>query len=213
MAHVRAFTRPIEFDFVSWTLDALGIKLSQFALGTGNYLSYDDRRQAALETLKLVEEIQQDEAKLLEIYADPNIADPQSASAAVREQLQKAYRMRSYLGPLAESIFQNQLSHILAEMGLALDGQPLPPVLYHSTPLPLALIVSPRNAIRQDADVSLLPDLTVDARASLEEKVDQSLNVSSLVVPIGGIGFYPTMIYQTTSMNDLAEVICPRMDP
>ncbi len=207
LARVRAFTRPIEFDFISWTLDALGIKISQFTLGTSNYLSINDRRRAALEYLKLVDEIQQDEAKLLDIQADPNISDPQTASAPVRKKLQEAYRLRSSLAPLAESILQSQLSHILADMGLTLDGQPIPPVLFHSTPLPLALIISPRDAIRQDGDVSLLPDLTIDQMASLEDQVDRSLDVSSLVVPIGGIGFYPTMIYQTTSMNSLAEVV------
>ncbi len=207
MARVRAYTRPIEFDYVSWTMDALGIKISQFALGTSNYLSIGDRKRAALEYLKLVDEIQQNEARLLDVYADPNVTDPQTASTPLREKLQKAYRLRASLAPLAESILQSQLSHILAEMDLTLDGQPIPPVLFHSTPLPLALIVSPRDAIRQDADVSLLPDLTIDERASLEGRVDQSLDVSSLVVPIGGIGFYPTMIYQTTSMNSLAEVV------
>ena len=33
---VRAFTRPIEFDYVSWTLDAIGVKLEQAALGETN---------------------------------------------------------------------------------------------------------------------------------------------------------------------------------
>jgi len=79
--------------------------------------------------------------------------------------------------------------------------------MFHSTPLPLALIVSPRDVIRQDADISLAPDLTVDQRASLETQVDSSLDVSSLVVPIGGVGVYPTMVMQTSDINWLAEVI------
>ena len=64
---------------------------------------------------------------------------------------------------------QQQISEIVAEMGLSLAGQPLPPVMYHSSPLPLALIVSPRNAIRQDQNISLLPDLTLDQEATLED--------------------------------------------
>ena len=42
---------------------------------------------------------------------------------------------------------------------------------------------------------------------ALENKVDQSLDVSSLVVGIGGIGLYPTMVMETTDINGLAEVV------
>jgi hypothetical protein len=69
------------------------------------------------------------------------------------------------------------------------------------------LIISPRNIIRQDADISILPSLTVDQQAALEEKVDHALNVSSLVVGIGGVGLYPTMVMQTTDINWLTETI------
>jgi hypothetical protein len=92
-------------------------------------------------------------------------------------------------------------------MGLSFGGQAIPPVLYHSTPLPWALIVSPRDAIRQEADINLVPDLTVDEHAALEEQVDKKLDVSSLVVGIGGIGLYPTMVAQTSNINWLSEVV------
>jgi hypothetical protein len=42
---------------------------------------------------------------------------------------------------------------------------------------------------------------------ALENQVDQSLNVSSLVVGIGGIGLYPTMVMETTDINGLVEVV------
>ena len=37
--------------------------------------------------------------------------------------------------------------------------------------------------------------------------MDRALNVSSLIVGIGGIGLYPTMVQQTTDINWLAEVV------
>ena len=204
---VRAYTRDIEFDYVEWILDALDIKLTQQALGVTRYLPDEMRRQTALEYLKVIQQIQQDEASLNDIYADPNIADPQRASAPLRQELKTLYDRRTRLAPVAESVLQEQLSNIVAEMDLSMAGQPIPPVLYHSTPLPLALIVSPRNAIRQDQDISLLPDLTLDQQVALEDKVDENLNVSSLVVGVGGIGLYPTMVMQTSDLNWLSEVI------
>jgi hypothetical protein len=90
---------------------------------------------------------------------------------------------------------------------LTLGGQPVPPVLYHSTPLPWALIVSPRDVIRQDGNISLEVETTLEDHIALEAQVEGDLNLSALVVPVGGIGAYPTMVAQTTNLNWLAEVI------
>jgi hypothetical protein len=92
-------------------------------------------------------------------------------------------------------------------LGLGVGGQPIPPILYHSTPLPTALIISPREEIRQDHNLSLAPDLAADERSVIEDHIDQDLDVSSLIVNIGGIGLYPTMIMQTSNLNFLTEVV------
>ncbi len=204
---VRAFTRNIEFDYVEWTLDALGVKLGQKALGMDRYLTDETQRRVVLEYLRLIGQIQQGEALLADIYSDPTLNDPDSVSAALREELAKRYSRRALLGPLVESILESQVSTVVAEMQLSVAGQPLPPVLFHSSPLPLALIVSPRNEIRQQNNISLVPDLTVEQQIALEKQVDEALNVSSLVVGIGGIGVYPTMVMQTSDLNWLAEVV------
>ena len=204
---VRAYTRNIEFDYVGWSFDALGLKFAQSSLGTSKYLSQDARHHLVLEYLDLVTGIQMAEGKLNNIYADPNISDPQRASGDLRQELEGLYDQREKIGPVAEGILQSQISHVVAEFDLGLGGQPVPPVLYHNTPLPYALIVSPREVIRQDEDISLLPDLTVDEHVELEEDVDGNLDVSSLVVPIGGVGVYPTMVQETNNLDWLSEVV------
>jgi hypothetical protein len=73
--------------------------------------------------------------------------------------------------------------------------------------MPYALIVSPRDAIRQDADISLLPDLTLDQIVALEQNVEQNLDVSALVVQVGGVGVYPTMVMETSNLTWLVEVV------
>jgi hypothetical protein len=92
------------------------------------------------------------------------------------------------------------LSEILAGLDLTAIGQPLPPVLYHNSPTPLALIVSKREEIVQIANISILPTLTLDDQISLEDKVADSLDVSTLVVPVGGVGVYPTMVMETSDL-------------
>ncbi len=204
---VRAFTRDIEFDFGQWTLAALWLKLNQFSLGTEAYLAPSTRHDLMVDYLNLVAQIQQKQSQLTQIFADPNIQDPQAASQELRQELDTLRARRSRMAPLAEAILQSQISSVVSDLGLIPGGQPLPPVLYHSTPLPSALIVSPRQVIRQDANISLVPDLTVDQQVKLEDEVAQGLDVSTLVVGIGGIGLYPTMVQQTSSLDWLSEVV------
>ena len=204
---VRAFTRDVEFDFIGWTLNALGIKIRQIALGGSNYISDETQHQLVLDYLQLTGQIQQLEAELRYIYGDPNVQDAQAASIDVRQQLDELYDQRDQIAPLAEAVLQNQLGIVAADLGLTLGGQSIPPALFHSTPLPWSLIVSPRDEIVQLSNINLIPELTVDEHVTLEEQVDQALDVSSLVVGIGGVGTYPTMINQTSSLNWLSEVI------
>jgi hypothetical protein len=204
---IRAFTRNIEFDYIAWTLDAFKVKLDQSALGTDRYLNEEQRHDLVVDYINLVIRIQTDESDLNEIYSDPAIENPDEAATALKAELSSLYHLRDWEGPLAETIVQDQLSQVMADEGLTLVGQPIPPILYRSTPLPLALIVSPRKVIREDADISLLPDLTLEQSIDLENQVEQSQDVSALVVEVGGIGVYPTMVMQTSDLNWLVEVV------
>jgi len=203
----RRYTRSDEFDFVNWTLDAFGVKLAQASLNSPYYFDEPSRHQVVVDYFQLLDSILQNEDQLNLYYTDPSIQDPAAASAAVKDELTRLYARQRQVGPLAESILQEQISAILADLGLASGGQPVPPVLFHMTSLPYNLVISPRDRIQEDASISLIPDLSVDQQVALEDRVDRGLDVSSLVVPVGGIGTYPTMIERTTALDWLSETI------
>jgi hypothetical protein len=207
IANIRAFTREVEFNYVSWTIDAIEIKFKQMALNTIDYLDEETQHQIVLDYLALVDEIQLTEDQLNQLYADPTIEDKEASTAPVREQLEALYQQRALLGPLAESVMQLRVAAITSEMGFNPGGQPFPPVLYHSTPLPWALIVSPREVIEQSANISLETELTVEDHIFLEDDIAEALDVSTLVVPVGGIGTYPTMVAQSSHLVWISEVI------
>jgi hypothetical protein len=204
---VRAYSRSYEFDYVGWTLRAIALKFEQFSLGMSQYISTQEQKQFTLKYLQLIGQIKQSEYELEQIYTDPQIENPEKASQELRSRLQVLYEQRSQIGPLIESILQNQLNAVVAELGFTFGGQTIPPVLYHSTPLPYALIVSPREVIQQDANISLRVDTTLEDHVALEQAIERDLGVSALVVNIGGVGAYPTMVAQTTNLNWLAEVV------
>lgn len=204
---IRAYTRQIEFDYVSWTLKAAWVKWEQIALGNGRFLPADNQPQLVLDYLQLVRQTQELEAQTRQVFADPTVPDPDTATLELRTRLADLQRQRDRLAPLAESVLQAQVSEVVHALGLSLGGQPVPPVLYHVTAPPNALIVSPRDEIRQKANISILPDMSIEEIEHLEQAVAAGMDVSALVVGIGGVGLYPTMVMQTTDINWLAEVV------
>lgn len=204
---VRAFTRGIEFDYLGWTVDALGLKFTHSSQGLSHYIEEDQQIQLIFDYLNLITGIHQKEHELQSIFANPSIDDPLTASEDVKRELSSLYDQRSLSAPVTEEVLQGQMRRVIADLGIGPGGQPFPPVLYHNTPLPYALIVSPRDIIRQDADISLIPGLSLEEQVALEEVVDQELDASSLVVPIGGVGVYPTMVQETNNLVWLSEVV------
>jgi hypothetical protein len=204
---VRLYTRKLEFEFVGWTLGAAGVKLAQWSLGQTAYLREDDRRPLPLSYLELVREQDDLQRKLTEIYADPEVQQPEAAAAPVRTRLNEARAEETSLQPVAESVMQEMTAFTLGDLGLDVGGAAFPPVSFRFSTLPVALIVSPRDAIRQEANLQLLPDLSLEDQIQLEKEVETNLGVSALVVPVGGIGTYPTMIEHSTDLVWLFEVV------
>ncbi len=207
LERVRRFTRAEEFNYVQWMLDALTLKNAQAALDPARYMSIEEQRETIFRHLDLVAKIDRLNYDIGVVYADPNVKDPQAATAEKRAELQTARAEEARLGALAESILQAQLSYVLDQMGLTTGGQALPPLLYRITPLPYALIVSPRDKIQQDANISLEPGMPLEERVALEEAVAKKLDKSALVAAIGGVGVYPTMVQSTTDLTWLSEVV------
>ena len=204
---VRAYTRNVEFDYVEWMADAAILKTRAASINLPYTLEHEAQKEIVADYLQTTQFILEKEYQLSQLYADASIEDKESATAAVRGELDELYARRQDLAPLAEAIIQAQVSQVLAELGLTAIGQPVPNVWYHSTPLPMALIVSPRDRIEQTANISIYTEITVDEQVSLETEVDAGLDVSSLVVPVGGVGVYPTMVMRSTNLNWIANTV------
>jgi len=203
----RIFTRQIEFDYPNWVWNAAWVKIEQGTLGAPYSFDRGTSKQIVFNYLRTTQQLMQIDYRTEQIFADPGIIDKDSATEFLRKQRDELTIRQTQLAPFAESILQSQLSEALAALGLTTAGQPIPQVLYHTTPTPRALIVSPRNRIVQIANISILPTLKLDEEIKLEDDVAKSLNVSTLVVGIGGVGVYPTMVMETTDLRWMLDTI------
>ncbi len=206
-SRVRAYTHPIEFDFITWTLEALGAKFSEWGFGLTRFMDSEAQSDLVRTYIRQVQTVQTLNTDLTLIYSDPAVTDPDQASQSLREELARAQDRLDILAPQAEAILQSQLMDIVSESRLGVLGQVLPPSLFQATAIPSSLIISPRTEVKQVLDISLQPGITVEAMEQLENSIYENLDYSALVVPIGGIGTYPTMVMQSTNLVWLTEVI------
>jgi hypothetical protein len=204
---VHLYTAPYEFDFVTWEAEAVWAKALQFIVADERYVSDADRHAVVISYDRLLDSIFADEADLAKIFSDPGISDPMQASASLRASLAQKRGRQSGEQSLVESVLQSQVAAELSAQGFAVGGEVLPPVLFRYSQIPMGLVISPRTVIRQDANIQLIPGLTLEQQIALESEVEQKLGVSALVVPLGGLGTFPTMIMESSWINWVVEAV------
>jgi len=194
------------FDFAGWEIRALWQKLTHKLIAPQRYMTERDRRDFVLDHLALVAETHRVEGQIHRIYADPSIEDAREATAELRARREELRRQISTNQPIAEAILEEQVAWALKTEGFAILGQEIPPVEIHFTPLPRLLVVSPRDTIESVYQLSLTHGLGVAEQEAIEEAIDTTFEVSSLITGIGGLAAYPSMLLETSSINWITEV-------
>lgn len=203
----RMFTAAVEYDYIAWLANAAREKAAQAQLNPVQRLTTSQQIRVVERYFNLVRDLEILQARVELLYADPAINNPDTAAAQLLAQQHDLERSLNGLSPLVESILQYQIARVMADEGIGFMAQPQPPVLFHSSPLPKALIVSPREIIKQEVNISLLADLSMEEITRLEEKTAEYMNASTLVVDVGGIGVYPTMVQRSSSIEWTLDTI------
>ncbi len=196
----------LRFDFWGWEAKALWTKLTLWLLQPQRYMTEADRCHFVRDWVERVGEARRLEGKINEAYTDPSVQDPLKATEQIRAERDRVRREIAIRQPIAEAIIEEQVGVVLARDASGILGQPAPPVGIHITPLPYVLIASLRERITVIYQAELAPGLTADRADALEDQIDQSLNVSSLVTPIGGMSAWPAMVLEFPSLEWWTEV-------
>jgi hypothetical protein len=203
----QQITRRLEFDYVTWSLDAAAIKTGEAGINVSQRLTPAQQHQMVVRYFELVRDLESVKYSVQVIYADPRVSQPE---VEAREELARQEELQTELqklDPLVEDILQRQVANTLVKMGIPRLGEAIPPVLYHTSATPKSLITSPRDKIVQDVNLSLMAELTLEETNKLEDQIEASTGESALVVGTGGIGVYPTMIMRTSDLKWVVNTI------
>lgn len=201
---IRRYSRPFEFDFVRWEIKAIWNKALELSFGIAHHLTIDQQRNIVQDFFRLMAHSKEIEQNLTRLYSKPGAINTDTIRR-LEKDLSLIQEQLKHQSLLAEPVIQNQISYAISNQGITRIATPFPPTLFQTSPLPKQLILSPRDVIRQENSISLVPDISLEEMITLEELVEEFTEYSAIVVPIGGIGTYPTMIVQTTYLPNLLD--------
>jgi hypothetical protein len=184
------------YSALSWELRYVPQKL---AVKLGALL----RRQSDQDRQRDLERFLQAAARLRQLARQPDQADPRERQALVNEL--------SATENGVELLLEGRITALLEEAGLTARpplfgrlGLVFPPVAVELGSTPKVLAISPRQRIHLDSAFLISPRLTAAQRDALEAAVDAT-GVSSLVIDVGGLGAYPSMVPVSDSYTFLVE--------
>ena len=122
----------------------------------------------------------------------------------LRERLEAFMKQREDLEPQVEETLEAAVTSVLKDQGVSSSfiGFDLlwPPVDFRLDDVPKVLVVSRRDRIGTLRDTLLRPDISTAEREALEEAVAKR-DLSALVVSIGGVATYPSLIREGRSLR------------
>ncbi len=128
---------------------------------------------------------------------------------AKRDDLQE---QRAANNETVEGIIARQIKETLVEEGIynPIVGRKVsfPPLVFRLEPPPNMLVISPRERIESMREIPLQSAISRDDTEAIEAEIDK-LNVSSLVVGLGGFATYPSVVSNESdlqfTLNTVAE--------
>ncbi len=204
------FTGHHKFDWWSYEFDTILDKLSSRVTGADQPRGLDgeQRVQQVRDYFSLIGEISRLESEIMTTRArEGEAADISTLQAEL--DTKRAERLR--LENLVENIIREQVEEVLLSQGITVhlpfvQRQVIPPVEFEFQTSPDFLIISRRDRIDRIGEVSLQPTLGLEEIEEIERLTDE-LNVSSLVVPTGGVGSYPTVIVEHATLRFAIAVV------
>lgn len=194
-----------QFNLVRWEIAALSAKATHELMLPQHGMTDAEQVAFVRETMLMVKELDNLNYEIDQIFISPENKNPDELSRdkrAKRDLLQRLIHQRQ---PINEAIIQEQIESVIREEGFELGGQIVPPLRFSFTGLPDVMIISRREVIERIDQRQLVSGISIETKQRLEKQVDEQFNVSSFITPIGGLGAYPTMLPQLSSVRYAIE--------
>ena len=155
-----------------------------------------ERIALAEEFFRIGEEERRLEGELL------TVGDASREAESIRQRLAEIHERQDSIRPIVEQTVEREISDVLVAEGFSSRiGAILPPVDTALIPAPALLVTSPRDHIFRLENTLLRHGIRPDDREALERLTLEERNLSAIVVNIGGVGTFPSVVSSGSSLH------------
>jgi predicted nucleic acid-binding Zn-ribbon protein len=203
-SHLKPITSSYRFSVVRWEAKAIHYEILKLLYGQQG--ESENEVEMVTEYFGLTDQIRGLENELRAVEEGLVDKDP----SQLRVELGRLQHLKNDLEKAVEGIIERQIREILSEQGIfnpMLDARfGFPPVNFSLEQPPHLLVVSPRERINTIRELTLERALSVEDMEDIESKVDE-LGVSSLVVELGGVATYPSLVANDSSLRHTLNTV------
>jgi len=199
---LNATVKPHRFSVATWEYTTIANEINQYIFASNDEEINDDIN-TVIEYFSSFERIKTLESEI----RDNNTGNRKSNPVALEAELNTLREQRIAMQDSVERILERQIKATLIQQGILNPVDPylnlkisFPPVNFELAKPPLLLVVSPRHRIESMREILLQPNLSTKEKESIEAEVDE-LDVSSLVVELGGIAMYPALVTNEANLR------------
>ncbi len=195
----NSLVQPYSFNLAAWEINALYRDFKQRLVDP--LTDSDLNTKSVLDYFLLQKQVNDLKSRIRGIQN----SHPMEQTSALELELKGMEEQAALLKPAAEQTISRQISQVLLSEGISESAFGsrfiFPPVNFTLQDPLYVLIVSPREKISRLKEITITQDITTERMESLESSVD-ALNVSSLVVGIGGLGAtYPAFVLKNDNLK------------
>ena len=155
-----------------------------------------ERIALAEEFFRIGEEERRLEGELL------TVGEASQEAESIRQRLAEIHERQDSIRPIVEQTVEREISDVLVAEGFSSRiGAILPPVDTALIPAPALLVTSPRDRIFRLENTLLRHGIRPDEREALERLTLEERNLSAIVVNIGGVGTFPSVVSSGSSLH------------
>ena len=195
-SHLRSIVKPYLFSITEWEFRAIPREVNEWIFGRSREV--DGEVSIVADYFESTERVKSLKSEIAAIRT----GDKKGNLASLEAELSELERQRAALNLTVEKIIVRQIKEVLAEEGIfnPIVGLKVsfPPLIFNLDKPPHLLVISPRDRIESVREITLQPGVNLAEMEAIEGEVD-NLGVSSLVLELGGLATYPSLV--TTEAN------------
>jgi hypothetical protein len=195
-SHLRSIVKPYLFSIAGWEFRAIPREVNEWIFGRSKKV--DGEVSIVADYFESTEQVKSLKSEIAAVRT----GDKKGNLASLEADLSELERQRAALNLTVEKIIVRQIKEVLAEEGIfnPIVGLKVsfPPLIFNLDKPPHLLVISPRDRIESVREITLQPGVNLAEMEAIEGEVD-NLGVSSLVLELGGLATYPSLV--TTEAN------------